>query len=62
MDIFNLHWYDIALVALVFIIFFTSIRKMQRNMKNGCGGSCSGCSVKNCPSKKPEGSDKNKGK
>ncbi len=48
---FGLQWYDILLVVIVFLLFYTSIRKMQKNAKNGCGHNCSGCSVKNCPSK-----------
>ena len=48
---FGLQWYDILLVVIVFLLFFSSIRKMQKNAKNGCSHNCSGCSVKNCPSK-----------
>ncbi len=48
----NLQWHDIALVVIVFILFYMSIRKAQKNMKNGgCSHNCSGCSVKDCNKK-----------
>ena len=49
-----MQWYDIALVVIVFLLCYTSIRKIQKNAKKGCGGNCFGCSVKNCPSKKED--------
>lgn len=48
---FGLQWYDILLVVIVFLLFFTSIRKIQKNAKNGCSHNCYGCSAKDCPSK-----------
>ena len=35
MNLANLHWYDILLVIIVFVMFYTSIRKLQKNAKNG---------------------------
>ena len=51
--------HDIVLIVLVVFIFYTSIRKMKRNMEQikkngGCSGSSSSCSVKNCPSGKKD--------
>ena len=48
---FGLQWYDILLVVIVFLLFFTSIRKIQRNAKNGCSHNIYGSAAKNCPTK-----------
>ena len=47
----NLAWYDFAAAAIIFVMVFFSIRKIQKNAKKGCDGKCAGCRVANCPSK-----------
>ena len=37
--------------AIIFVMVFFSIRKIQKNAKKGCDGKCAGCRVTNCPSK-----------
>ena len=43
--------WDILFVIVVILIVANSIRVMKKRKSTGCGGGCSGCSVKDCPSK-----------
>ena len=47
----NMSVWDILLVLVVILIVANSIRVMKKRKSTGCGGGCSGCSVKDCPSK-----------
>ena len=52
MNLANLHWYDVLLVIIVFVMFYTSIRKLQKNAKNG-GGCGAAPAAGTCPAPGP---------
>ncbi|MEA5082831.1 MAG: FeoB-associated Cys-rich membrane protein [Lachnospiraceae bacterium] len=46
--------WDFVLIGIVLILVFSSIKKIKERSKNSGCGSCSGCSVDNCVSRKNE--------